>query len=413
MPLNLAIDSLPLSDSLFRSYDYSGLQVHLLTNTPLADFLKGAHREEQGAKTSLLIPIQPSCRWADGEKLEARHYAAGLLKASQENPFVGKFLLRHLTSVQVSLEGLVLQFRQTSQRLTEVLSIPSIAAFRESSLQHDSCGKWMLKAISANSLEYLANPYQKSPGERLTLHLVKDPEANLRLFWAKKLDVTADTAFPFAQVSDEEVRKHLLQRGVGLQCHLSFAEKLAEPAQAELRRNISAIASNLSFKAITHGVCPTPGLFDRLEEPQSSFRFPRGTLVKLAYDDFYPNKDVAMSIASALRKKGLEVEVLEDNYYKPQVACDIRLGILRAIAPSPYLLYAALLFSPALRASKELQLRYAQLLAASEEEVRPNFAPLRRFVAEHALLCPLFEIPSLCLSRNGKNPLTERLVHPL
>jgi hypothetical protein len=383
--MNVGVDSNPLTDSIFDCNDYSGLQVHSLVHQPLAAFLP-----RESPESSLAIEIPSSLKWSDGQGITAVDYARGLEKAL--SPAASKFFLRGVRRIHAKDQTLTFEMPKPNHRLRDVLSMNKISPYREGL----SSGAWV--KVEAN--RYAPHPYNCSHDEELNLRLVDNPGENMALFESGALDFTADTAFPF----DREL-SDVHERSVGLNAALVFGETLAK--SSALRLTIAELCNEISFESVTHGFCP------RLPRPLmlAQKRVRSDVTLRLAYDAFYPNGQVCQLIARRLRAGGIKVELVVDDYYAPKQNFDLRFSILKSLGTSPYLFYLGQVFGSVLRANLELRKKYLALLAAQQERTQFTTINLDAFLAEHAVLVPLFEIKSLYRSRRAcANPLLQHLV---
>lgn len=399
--LKCAIDSRPLSADAFTTYDYSGMQVHGLTTTPLSFFLGKTRLGGDGVCT--LIPIAPGRTWSDGAPLTAAQYLAGLRHVLAKNAFVRRILFRKVKSIRVAQEALEIGLHRPNTRLGEILSLPNFCPLREDS--------------TATSGEFARRgelELENQNGDRLQIQVVKAPEQNLELFSRGELDLTADTAFPYYRIDEYLGSKALRIQESGLYAALVFGANLQTPEALPIRRFLDSIADSCDFNSVTYGVCRLMrdlhgGGAEVAESPRE--RAPLRAL-RLAYDDFYPNREICEVIASRLAQFGVKTTLVQDDYYAPSAAFDVKFCILRGLANTPYLRYAGMLFNDVLAKMPEARARYAASLERLEvtdapHEMRALYESLAQTLRETAALVPLFSVPSMYLSKleGGVNPL--------
>lgn len=399
--MRAVIDSQPLSRSIFRCYDYSGLQLNLLTNCPLSHNLVNLAIGEEVGK-AITIEIGRENLWSDGTHITALDYLEGIKHASHSNPFIKSYLLRHIESMEATGDKLTVNLSKINCRMPEILRIPNFCPYRNG----QSSGEWILSEAGTDNYIFTPNPYRSNSEEPLHIHIIKDPMKNIDSFIKNQVDITSDTAFPYDLVSTYSQSPELHSHSVGLFCVLKFGQNLCSPERKPARQLISALCSATSFDSITFGHCPKFDLFIMDPNCESSSCIPEEPLI-LAYDNFYPNKEVCTIIADTLKNNGFKIELIEDDYYHPAIKYDLRLSIIRGLRNSPYLLYASLLFSEVLRQNRELQKKYMIHLIEFEMNPAPNTNGIKQFIQENAILAPLFEIRSTYLARNGINPLVK------
>lgn len=390
-----AIDSRPLSDDIFTTYDYSGLQVHGLTTTPLSSFLGKNRLGGDGLCT--LIPIAPGRTWTDGALVTAAQYLEGMRKVLNTNPFVKRFLFRKVKSVQVVGDSLELELHRPNYRLEETLSIPNFCPYRSES------------GVSSGEFRKVSeNQFEGRSGEAIAVQVVKDPERNLELYKAGLLDLTADTAFPYHRFEEFRDSKELGVQEVGLSTSLVFGPGLQSEGTLSIRRFIQQTVEACDFTPVTFGLCRD--MRSLLTECSKEVSGPRS--LRLACDDFYPNKEICEIIAREFEGRGVSTNLVQDDYYAPKADFDVKLTISRGLGNAPYLRYAGELFGNVLTAMPNYRARYAALLDSLEAtEATPQQLALHgelswilREVVSHI---PLFSIPSTYLSKleGGRNPL--------
>lgn len=391
--MNLAIDSLPLTESIYDCADYSGLQVHSLTNQPLAPFVPAF------SEKNLRIDLPDDLFWSDGSSITAQQYLQGIKISLSKNPFLRKYLLRNLKSIEVQSRSLIIECNSINFRIAEVFRLACFSPYSDQGL---SSGKWKSEKTSAKEMIFSSTSAEK----KIRVRRLTCPTENMNQFLNNELDVTADTAFPYNRYQEFDQSPFLQKRSVGLYCALAFSGKLADSESMMLRQTIASKVSEISFDGITFGACSRITPFGQLEFPSNK----NSSSIILAYDDFYPNREICESISETLSAAGFEVTLVQDDYYKPFQHYDVKLSIMRGLGSTPYLLFSSLLFSPVLLKNRPLQLVYAGILNKIETQPSLNLVELQNFISQQVPLVPLFEIPSLSLSRvKFKNPLTESL----
>lgn len=397
--LRCAIDSYPLSHSLEESYDYSGLQLHGLSQTPLCHYLADACHHSDG--TEWYIPIQADVRWSDGVKLTAKHFLSGVSKFVA-NPFVKKILFRKVRQIIVQDEHLVVHLNQANFRLKDALAIPNFCPQRPGS----GAVSGPFVPTSQNDAEYhfTANPYQAN--HDLVVKVIKEPEINVRSFRSRHIDITADTAFPLSQIN--QWRSQLITKDTGLRGMMQFSAKWLGEEAVDFRRRLKNLCQQIEFSAITHN-CWIPSVREEIRGKPTAVL---GQTLRLAYDDFYPNKAIAERIANTLGQAGINCVLIQDDYYQPHAAYDLKFVIQRPLAPNAYLSYASWLLADGLRPARP---RYFQLLDAWEGSVGQDefFSDsLNQILDDLVPFVDLFRIPSMALAvdPDAPNPLLRNLI---
>lgn len=397
-----AVDSLPLKSEIFETYDYSGLQVYGPSHVSLA----AASRESRlsGDGMRLELTLEPGLTWDDGEPVVARDFARGALKAIEANAFLRKFVFRRLTKLDAEDGTLVATFSRPNYRAADFFSLPNFVPFRAPGR---CSGAYVMTSTAPGAYRYRRHAFAAAPLESFFVKEVRSPEENLLQFERGVLDVTSDTAFPFDRWQELKDHPNFASRDAGLRAVLLFKGVLASPSARAVRADIARIARETDLAPVLGGACariaaPAPGLAPA-PAGHASFR--------LAYDAFYPNREVCERLARDLEARGgHSVELVEDDYYAPYQDYDMKLCIIRDLAPGRYLRYAAMPFNSAIKADPALQqgvLASLDRLESESSETAARYAELDGLLSGHAAEIPLFSLPSCYLSRlpGRTNPL--------
>lgn len=286
--MNLAVDSMPLTDDVYRSLDYSGLQIHGLQHRPLhrAGQILGEGREWQVQLGDFT--------WRDGKPLTPAEYTEGLARAVKAQPYLRSYLVPRLRRVSAGHRRLRFEFSRPVGR--GLFQWPNWMPYREG---HTS-GRFKLQ-----------RDWRLAGGGQV--HLVSSPRENEELFRAGGLDFTADTAIDLSQV-DASVHR----RDTGLFGSIIYSKN----APSEKIRSLNQALNGLTFSAQMESVFPS------LRPPSPKIRS-KAEKFRLSYDAFYPNREICEHIAAHLTRSGWDVELSEDNYYRPQFLGDAKFMILR------------------------------------------------------------------------------------
>lgn len=355
----LAVDSLPLSDDVYFSLDYSGLQVHGLSHLPL----HRAAKRIEGDGLHWQVVLKP-VTWNDGQPIHPKEYIEGLAKLVAVQPMMSSFLKQCLKRIAIVNGNLTIEFSERVGR--EFFNWPNWVPFREGHISGD---------FSLNQCQdgwKFTNRY----GQNGKIHLVKSPEENELLFQEGRLDVSADTAIQLHAI-DASVQR----RDTGLMGFLVYGRhsspKLIHSLNLALRGLQFSKEIEAAFPSIRENADPKPSA------PQN---------LRLAYDPFYPNHEVTEQIATHLSPAGWKVELIEDDYYQPKNPGDVKFMILRPPVLEPKLLSYWMRRMP--RAS----------LKSSEGQLARGL----NWLKDAEVAYPLFKIPSFYKSRlNVPNPLLE------
>jgi len=367
--MNLAVDSLPLSSDVYRTMDYSGLQISGLQHIPLH---RAAH-SICGNGTTWQIELKP-VQWDDGQALRPAEYVEGLLRLIAAQPVLRAYLQSRIK--RITTRGEKINFEFNSLVGPNVFEWPNWMPFREGHfsgavLKKDSATSW-----TWNSRE----------GRGGKIRLVSSPHENEELFQSGVTDFTCDTAIPLNKV-DESVNR----RDTGLFGALIFTNSIRPDKIKALQSALNGLVFSPHIENAYPSLRSTMAT-STAEAPQT---------IDLCYDAFYPNHDVCIEIAEHLSLSGWKVNLSVDNYYQPSLPGDVKFMILRR--PVRNATVSAIWMNLMPRSSQVRQKIRDQVTLC---ESGANFE--WHALAEAELAIPLFQIPSLYRARwEMQNPLLE------
>jgi hypothetical protein len=377
--LKIAIDSKPLSESLIDTYDYSGLQVFGLTQTTLGDLI------DQGFSTisesEAIFQIPSSLTWEDGSRVFACQYENGIKYLIKSNLFFGKLLFRNIETIHSSFNTLSIKFKSKHLFLDDLMRVPNLVPISESTNQFS--GNYFLKPLNDG---YLLLP--RTGEKKIFFKMIKTPEDNLKAFEEESIDITADTAFPFKQSATHRV-------STGLNFTLQFGKKIQGIESKRLRICIKKALNSQDYSSVFYDY--------------SDHHYLEGQNFSLAYDNFYPNYDLAVLIKNKLEAMGAKVKIIEDDYYKPSALFDLKVSISRPLTNSKYIHYASKIMNPIVRFNTELFKKcFHQLVVL--EQTGSMCSSLLNLIDQETPEIHLHSLPSLYLSRaNQENPIYSAL----
>lgn len=302
--INLALDSKPLGNNIWNSFDHSGLQLFGLEHTPLHQMVEGI-----STKPELCTIKLKKAYWKSGEEVLAFDYIKGLEQLFKHSPFI-KILFRNIHTIKAtSKRKLEITFDKNFKRVEDYIKLPNWVAYKEK----DFFGKYQIFERNNKMWKAKASDYNQ-----LNIKLINNPWENFDFARNKKLVSLADTAIPL-----EKMRNNDLKKDIGLIGLLSINQNKND--------YFKYIASDL--KDIEFPMTLNHAFYNALEglEIQKLEVKERGHL-KIAFDEFYPNELILSSIKLHLENKGWKITLIKDNYYMPSNQWDLKFQILRPLA---------------------------------------------------------------------------------
>ncbi len=409
--MKIAIDSLPQTGSIFNCSDYSGLQIHLLSNTPMAEAAGNFGFVKSNDAKSIKVTFEKLPFWNNGEIVSTEDYLRGFDFALSNNPFLKELLLRDLIKSSCQENSILFEFKNPQIFSEQILKAPCFSPIHNNLIGASSSGPWTFSSLNRNnSMNFVKNRYNNNDSlDRLQVQLIKDPEENLECFLRSQIDITADTAFPFFRTDEiKDLGLNPIENSVGLLGYFDFSDKLAQEDAQELRVFISKIIRQLDTNTLSRGYyMPTSFLINN-ENTQLNSKIENLTI---AYDPYYPNKEICSALAHELERHNITVNLVEDSFERPFQNYDLKFCIMRSLAASHYTSLASLIFSKVIKFNKKLQHEMATLLIKAQRGSSESLNKMEEIYTQIVPIVPFIKIPSLHLNRFGTmNPLIRNLV---
>ena len=320
-------------------------------------------------------------------------------------------VLRTLKSIEITQNRLVFKLHHANYRILEALSLPIFCPIKNNT-DGLSSGQYVKVHGDSDPFLFSANRHQNADFEFLKISVIKDPDNNIARFNKAALSLTADTAFPLYRFNEYRNSEFLKTGKVGLYSGIVFGKSLASEDFIKLRQLVALAIGRCDFSAVTHGVLPQ--LFKKSDHHVG--KFPLDRPLVLAYDPYYPNREICECLVKSMEQIGIKITLFEDSYERPCTDFDLRFSILRGLSNNSYLRFLSLLLNPALQSSVVARSKFMALISAMELsktalDLESCFEQLNTLLQQYVLSIPLFEIPSIYLSKypHLSNPLTQNL----
>lgn len=427
--MKVLTDTLSISPDLHHLSDYAGFQFYGITALPLTSF---------NSETRLIEPLgacawshSDDCRewtfalankyrWSDGSPVTGQDYKRGILHvlASPTARFRLLFSeLRNFSRFQkaecssdalgLSLKGdqLHFSFDQPQALLPEILSLPLLSPMHSS---NPALSAGPYQKISSTRLE--RNAHFVAPDQQIVSSIEFSTPSNLegvdpygfRAFGRGDLDLTCDTLFPASEISKYRASPEFFMRHGGLFAALTLGSLAAE-IDPELRRMLSQLIQPAELSAaLDSSFRPISGYEGNLAAARSSVSCSKSALLKIAFEEFYPNREIILGLAKQWRDFGIEIELCPEAYGSRSQACHLRFEIRQSPIGDPYLLYRAESKSASFKRLSSRWSEYCQLFLSYQASADLNARRLlggamEQLLKEEGIVIPLLSIPSLYL----------------
>ncbi|MCB5169896.1 ABC transporter substrate-binding protein [Streptomyces bambusae] len=427
----LAFDSFPgtLEQPLWS--DHSGLQLATLTTRPLLAaplespeaLLIGA-REVDSSGDGLRhdFAIRPGAQWGDGSPVRAADYAEALLRAAASSTATG-YWLRHVEEVTVQDDLLRVRLSAPDFSFPHLTTLPAVAPHRGG----DGAGSYRITASTTRTISLARQAHADGDvPDRLVLRRIKDPVLGLKAYAEGRVDMTSDTAFPFHRLADFAGDPAFGVRQLGIIVVLGFEGRLARPdGRAERVAIQQAMATDALAQLLPAPLLPRPDFMpdndfrrsyekaaQRKQVPvRRAVRPGQGSAYRIAYDTYYPNREIAAVVAHLLHDAGIPAVLVPDRYENRTVGTDLRINLFRGLHPDRLGVYRGMTFLEELRSHRTLDeyvntLRRFDAAPTTPRSVEEACRELTSILARDALCVPLAEVPGVFLSRMTR-PLGE------
>ncbi|MGW6704162.1 ABC transporter substrate-binding protein [Streptomyces sp. NPDC054956] len=425
--LVVAFDSMPGTMEQPAWSDHSGLQLAALTTRPLV-----AHRPGGpalvGARSLSGSPdgrrhefaVRPGARWADGTPLTAADYAGTLRRAAASHTATG-YWLRHVERVHARGDRLRVTLTEPDFGFPLMTALPALAPHRG---PREGVGRYRITRAAARTIVLdRAGHCAEGPG-RIVVRRIKSPERGIAAFAEGRVDVTSDTAFPLHRLPEFAADPALRTGPLGIVVAVCFEGGLLRPEADGARQAIRAALTAPGAEALLpaplfarRGFLPVrdfaaafhaaarrpPAPAGRLAQPAPGSRY------RLAYDTYYPNRELARAAARLLGRAGIAVDLVPDRYEARSRPADLRLNLFRGLRPDPLGIHRGLVFLEALRTHESLEsylkvLRHYDSSPQTPETLEEAARELDAILLRDALCVPLAEVPGIFLARPARAP---------
>ena len=378
---NMAIDSLPLGQNIFESFDYSGVQLYGLEHLSLSRAILNTSLNHK--QTCLRVELK-KCYWSNGTLIEASDYLQGL-NIILKRPFFSRIVFRCLN--KITHNGLVfsLYFKWQMPHARDLLNLPNWVPYNLASKSlsgHYKIGKYE-QGKFWNIINLTTNQQSK-------VYLVNTPEENLELYKNRTINYCADTAIPL-----NTDKNKVAKVDTGIVMHLAFAKSTNLDFRKRIYSLVHSHKIHYRFKLLSKVQLHTPESY--LESSDESFN------INLAFDDFYPNKEVARYLKHLIESQSkIKINLIKDNYYSPFQSYDLKILLHRPMANN-YLYQIYNLFTfPAIN-NKEVRKKLIQEIKSLEQS--PHKSLCFNSFFNFGLSIPLVHVPSLQFKSLSTNPI--------
>lgn len=353
----ISVDSIPNPSEMCT--DYSSTQVFSVSALtllkvecePLPMFTPKSHGVIVTENESLIkVEFISDEYFEDNTRVMGHHYKNRIDFLKENHPLLNFTLLKDL-KVKSSKNHLELNFSGRLPLVKNLLGSILLTPKKTGTLNL-SAGDYTLEKKDGNTWE-ARNRIEIE--DKIQFITIKDCEDNLNLVKIGFLDQTADTATPDSKIQINNYQ--LCHRRPSIHGYLIFDGRLVG-SDVSLRGEIYYIINNFS-EIINYASRWERTLEDFIFD--SDYRVKSSTLrefsknpLRIAYSDFYPNLSIVLILSDILTQSGIKNVLIQEDYYNPGIACDIRLYLTKGLIPGEWGQISSLIFCPVIRSNKNL-----------------------------------------------------------
>ncbi|HHY0340148.1 hypothetical protein [Vibrio cholerae] len=363
--IKIAVDAFPYQKDIWSICDYSGEQIYSKVALPLFSYQEHklsylAALKYAQTPSYLDIVIREDLFWSNGEAICAEDYVRAIIHVCRDlkNRYCQLLLsvLRHPDFTLHGKQSAILAINKSRIRIKTAWYDPFIPHYlsllnfspRHSSKMELSGGPYFLNCVSNRIYQLKVNPFFKlsnseEKADTLEFILVEEDKEG-QAFFEQQVHVSCDTALDLKRLQRYITHPNFHQGEEMLAIILSPGDRFDELSSETLERLVKAIDRD----RIAH-------FYDLLLEPLSSwmqfYRIPfqpRQTQsaiegsnfqkISIAYEDFYPNRELLEHIGEDIASYNLGLEVQQDKYGHWDSSCHLRLEIRKVPRHNPMLL---------------------------------------------------------------------------
>lgn len=458
--VNVDIDAMPGNICVHSVSDYIGIQVLAPTALPLFQYNYQTNALECLGATEYSISsdgciyditVRDDLFWSDGTLVTAKDYLRSFLDVLGCKKNFYRFFLKDIENyreyvkgntkkeIGIKVEGRKLIFRliKSNFLFCKFLSIINFSP-KHSYSGNLAAGAYVVENVEENKIVLKKNVFF-SPSRAKSLldvefiHYIK-PNSRydaLEKYEQGKLDITCDTMFPFEKLPIFKGRKDFYREPNHI-CMILHKEKASHPLleEASFRKailfslNRTALCTKFNF-AVTpmcdfffDSIVPKTNdeytidflynqeLAERLFKEAFAIYGVKEVSLKVAFSDYFPNKEVLEHFAIELKQHNVNLELIYDDFLAPSASADIRLHLWASPFHDPFSFYLteAYAFDFAKKASSwkiyVALLDYYQKCRTHTER-KHILEQLNSILINEAYVIPLFKMQSLYLKRSG------------
>ena len=333
--INFSIDTLPLTDKIINSNDYSSKIVYSAIsdslfkyNKKLNKIVKNSCYNYKYSKNNklLTIKIRKDLFSYNGERILAYHYYNLFKNILKKNTHIGIIFKRFFKDVKI-IDDFTLQLVNTvrNNKSYEILSIYSTGCFKYSS------GPYYIKKRTNVYILLERNKFYRKKISNIEAKQIKfiltDGINDYKLFKKNKIHITNNT---LCDVNNVDKYNYIAESNF-IYLNISFAPIFMNKKYKKIRKIICQIIDKQKISNLLNNKFDINNSFVLNTYMKNQKKWKNTNpfadhLLKLGYNNFYPNKIIATEIKRQLENNGFKICLVE-NDFNLKNNCDLNISL--------------------------------------------------------------------------------------
>lgn len=303
--------------AFFKQLDYSNKVILNAIADPLFIYDKKENKyiphacssHKVKGKTHIII-LKENLYFYDGSKVTAQDY----IDEINDN----KDLINlNISSIKAKENKIIINLKNKDKCLIKKLSVYLAAPHK-----NKTSGRYYINKTYSNRIELIPNKYYRiRANEKLEFIKLETLKENIEYFSKKKIDITNNTLIKINNKNKKVEKSGIIY---SLEISSKYSKSTREKIVKSINKNNIVLSLGSSYFIKNN--------FFFKEETKYKYRKKKNQerqKLKLSYNKFYPNKEIAELIKKELEKNNFKVELVENSYedFKVLSTFDLRLTL--------------------------------------------------------------------------------------
>lgn len=304
-------------NTFFKHFDYSNKVIINAVTDPLFIYEKKENKYIPNACSdykvqgkTYIITLKENLYFFDGSKVTAQDYV-DVIRDNKDK------INLNISTIKVKGNNIIIKLKNKDNCLIKKLSVYLTAPHKDK-----TSGRYYINKTYHNKIELLPNKYYRTKtNEKLEFIKLETLEENIEYFNKKKLDITNNT---FIKLNNKN--KKLEKSGIifSLEISSKYSKSIREKIVKSINKNniVVLLGNSYFIKNDFFFNIETKYKYRKVENKDP-------LKLKLSYNKFYPNKEIAKLIKEELEKNNFEIELIENTYedFKTLSTYDLKLTL--------------------------------------------------------------------------------------